>query len=97
MIQDEELVEVKSEYFSYPQTKYLPRRKADLSIISGREKEHIDAELSRLSDLTATQLSDLSHQDVPWLTARQGEVIDYETVFYRTADTAQRAYDDADV
>jgi hypothetical protein len=24
-------------------------------------------------------------------------VIDYETVFYRTADTAQRAYDDADV
>jgi len=97
MVVDEELVEVKNEYFNYPQNKYLPRRKADLSVISGREKEHIDSELARLSDMTASQLSALSHQDVPWITAQQGEVIDYEAVFYRTAETSQRAYDNIDL
>lgn len=95
MIEDKDIEEVRSAFFSYPQTKYLPRKKADLSIISGLEKEHIDAELDRLSDLTAAELSALSHKDVPWLTARQGEVIDYETVFYRTSETSQRAPNEA--
>ena len=97
MVKDNELEEVKSEFFSYPQTKYLPRKKADLSVISGLEKEHIDAELDRLSDLTAAELSDLSHKDVPWITALQGEFLDYETVFYRTDETPQRALDEADL
>ncbi len=97
MIADEEIEEVKSAFFSYPQVKYLPRRKADLSLISGLEKEHIDSELERLSDMTATELSKLSHKDVPWITARQGELLDYETVFYRTGETSRRVADDADL
>lgn len=97
MIEDNDIEEVKSEFFSYSQTKYLPRKKADLSIISGSEKEHIDAELDRLSDLTATELSDLSHKDVPWITALQGEILDYEAVFYRTSETSQRAPDEAEL
>lgn len=97
MIADGDLEEVNSKYFSYTQKKYLPRRIADLSQISGTEKEHIDMELARLSNMTANELSALSHRDVPWITARQGEVLDYETVFYRTAETSQRAYDNAEL
>lgn len=97
MISKGELEEVDSEYFNYTQKKYLARRKADLSVISGTEKEHIDMELARLSNMTASELSELSHRDVPWITARQGEVLDYETVFYRTAETSQRAYDNTEL
>lgn len=97
MAANKEIEQVASDHFSFPQTKYLPLRAPDLSVISGLEKEHIDFELARLSDLSAKELSTLSHKDTPWITAQQGEVLDYETVFYRTAVTSQRAYDNAEV
>lgn len=89
---------LKSKFYQYPQTKYLvnPATVPDLSILNGREKEHIDWELRRLSDLTATALSDLSHKDVPWISAQSGKKLDYESVFYRTADTSVREYRTSD-
>jgi hypothetical protein len=38
-------------------------------------------------------LSELSHKDVPWISAEDGKPLDYESVFYRTKDTAIREYD----
>lgn len=90
--------EVKSKFYTYPQTKYLinPKIEPDLSILSGREIQHIDKELDRLSDLTASKLSDLSHKDVPWISAGEGKPLDYEAVFYRTKDTSVREYGGGD-
>ncbi|MBI4620744.1 MAG: DUF4065 domain-containing protein [Desulfobacterales bacterium] len=87
--------ELKSKFYIYPQTKYLidPRIEPDLSILNGREIEHIDWEIARLSDLTASMLSELSHRDVPWISAEEGKPLDYEAVFYRTKDTSVREYD----
>jgi transcriptional regulator with XRE-family HTH domain len=87
--------EVKSKFYTFPQTKYLinPKTEPDLSILNGREIEHIEWEIGRLSDLTASMLSDLSHKDVPWISAGEGKPLDYEAVFYRTKDTSVRAYD----
>ena len=87
---------VKSKFYQYPQIKYLvdPEIEPDLSILNGQEQEHIDWELQRLSDLTANQLSDLSHKDVPWVSAENGKPLDYESVFYRTPETSVREYDD---
>jgi len=86
---------VKSKFYQYPQTKYLanPEAEPDLSILNGQEQEHIDWELQRLSDLTANQLTDLSHKDVPWISAKNGEPLNYESVFYRTPETSVRKYD----
>jgi uncharacterized phage-associated protein len=57
-------------------------------MLTGRELQHIDRVLERLSDKTATELSELSHKDIPWIGTKMREVIDYEAVFYRTADTS---------
>jgi DNA-binding XRE family transcriptional regulator/uncharacterized phage-associated protein len=86
--------EVKSKFYKYPQTKYLinPKVEPDLSILNGREIEHIELELERLSDLSASKLSELSHKDVPWISAAEGKPLDYEAVFYRTSDTSMREY-----
>ncbi len=93
-----ELEEVKSTYFTHLQTKYLPRREANLSILQNAEAlRHIDEELARLSDKTAKELSDLSHKDIPWISAKPEEALDYEAVFYRTPETSVRAYDDTDL
>src|SRR3989338_7279605 len=89
-----ELETVKSKYFQHEQTKYLPRRESDISVLSAREIKHIDEVLARLSDKNAKELSDYSHKDIPWLGTKDGEVIKYEAVFYRTPETSVRIYAD---
>jgi transcriptional regulator with XRE-family HTH domain len=94
MIKKGEIEKVKSDYFNYPQTKYLPRNKPDLTKFKASEVEVIDDVLNRLSDMNAGQISAYSHGDVPWLTTSDGEVIEYESVFYRTPPYSVRAYAD---
>ena len=98
MVKEGEVEIIKSKFYQFPQTKYLlnPAIEPDLSILNGQEKEHIDWELQRLSDLTASHLSDLSHKDVPWISAENGKPLDYESVFYRTSDTSVRDYGNDD-
>lgn len=93
-MKDQDLVEVKNRYFQYPQRKYLPLRPADLSSLKANEIKAIDEVLEKLSDMNAQQISDYSHGDVPWKTTDNGEVIDYESVFYRTMPYSVRKYSD---
>lgn len=92
MIQDKELEKIESNYFSYPQTKYLPLRKPELSNLKANEIEVIDDVINKLSDMKAAQISDYSHNDVPWLTTKDGEVIEYESVFYRSPLYSAKEY-----
>ena len=92
MIADKEIVKVADKYFSFPQTKYLPLRKPDLNQLKATEKELIDDVLCRLSEMNATQMSDYSHNDVPWLTTEDGKAIEYEAAFYRTSPYSMREY-----
>jgi len=92
-IMNKEIMKVKSSYFNYPQRKYLPLRRADLSKLKANEIEVIDKVLDRLSDMNATQISEYSHNDVPWLTTEDNEVIEYESVFYRTPIYSVREYE----
>ena len=93
MIGNKDIEKVESEYFSFRQRKYLPRRTPDLSKLRASELEVIDDVLNRLSDMNATQISEYSHGDVPWLTTDKGKTIEYESVFYRTAPYSVRQYD----
>ncbi len=92
MVKKKDISRVINKYFSYPQTKYLPLRTPDLSILKATETEIIDDVLSRLSDMNATQISEYSHNDVPWLTTEEQEIIEYESVFYRTKAYSVREY-----
>src|SRR3972149_4499077 len=83
MEEKKEIERVKSSYFQYEQKKYLPRREPDLKSLSAQEIKHIDEVLARLSDKNAIELSDYSHNDVPWKVHKSGEIISYESVFYR--------------
>jgi transcriptional regulator with XRE-family HTH domain len=92
MIEDEEIEKVKSTYFAFPQTKYLPRRKPNLAELKANEVELIKAVLCKLSDMNASQISEYSHNDVPWLTTANDKRIEYESVFYRTLPYTVREY-----
>jgi uncharacterized phage-associated protein len=88
-----ELVEVKSKFFAHEQKKFLPHHAPDLSLISGQELELIDDVLQRYADKSATQLSDMTHRDMPWKATKDKEDIDYELAFYRSDEFSVRDYD----
>lgn len=87
---------VKSKFYKYEQTKYLvnPEMPINLSALSAQELAHIDWEINRLGDLTATQISALSHIDTPWVAAGEREALEYEHVFYRPEETSVRQYEE---
>lgn len=92
MEKDGQLEKIKSQYFNKDQTKYLPRVQPDLSLLSARELTHINKVLDKFSDMTASELSDFSHKDIPWIIAKDKGVLEYEVVFYRTRETSVREY-----
>jgi transcriptional regulator with XRE-family HTH domain len=96
-MEGKDLAKVQDNYFQYPQTKYLPLRKPDLSKINTQEQKVIDDVINSLSDMNAKQISEYSHSDVPWQTTEEGEAIDYESVFYRTPPYSVRDYSDDDI
>lgn len=97
MERKKELVKIDDKYFQYPQRKYLPLREPDLSTLKAIEIKMIDEVLEKLSDMNASQISEYSHNDVPWLTADDGDIIDYESVFYRTAHYSVRPFNEEDI
>ena len=94
MEKDGELTEAKTTFFQKDMTKYLPVKEPDLSLLSAQELNHIDRELDKYSDKNATELSELSHKDMPWIGTKDKEVIPYEAVFYRNEETSVRGYND---
>ena len=59
----------------------LPKRGANMSMFNETETRFVDEVLALISDGTATSASDLSHREVGWQLAQEGETIPYETVW----------------
>jgi len=94
MIKDGDIEKVETEYHGSKQTRYIALRKPDLSVLRGHELEAINDVLDKLSKMNAVQISEYSHRDIPWLTTEDGELIEYESVFYRTPLYSVREYDE---
>ena len=93
MIENGEIKRIKTRFHNYPQTRYLPLVKSNLQELKASETEVIDHVINQLSDYYAAAISDYSHKDMPWLATEEGDVIDYELVFYREKPYSVRNYD----
>ena len=94
MIKNKQIQKIKSEYHGYPQIRYIPLEKPDLTKLNAAGKEVIDKVIEQFSDWSASAISDYSHKDLPWKVSEDGEIIDYEFAFYREKPYSVRNYDD---
>jgi len=94
MIEKGQLQRVKTEYHGYPQTRYLPLEKADLTELRASEKDVIDRVIEQMSDWSASAISNYSHKDLPWEVTDEGKDISYELAFYREKPYSVRNYED---
>jgi len=93
MLHNGQIQRIKSTYYGYPQTRYLPLVKTDLRQLKASEKQVIDHVIDQMSDWSANAISDYSHKDMPWLASKEGKEINYELVFYREAPYTVRGYE----
>lgn len=95
MEKDGKIEAVKSKFYKYQQTKYFinPDLKLDFSKLSPQELDHVQWEIDRFKQWTATQISAFSHLDTPWKAAKEREILEYEHVFYRPEETSVRQYE----
>lgn len=84
----------KTEYHGYPQTRYLPLEKSDLTKLKASETETIDKVIDQMSDWSANAISNYSHKDLPWQVTEEGKEINYELAFYRELPHSVRMYDE---
>ena len=80
----------------YNRIKYLATVEPSTSKITEEELDFIDKSIDKYSHFNATQISEHSHKDIPYITAEDFEEIDYEIVFYRDSELSVRIYDDID-
>jgi len=96
MIDANQLQRIKTEFKGYPQKRYLPLVKADLTLLKASEKDVIDKVIEQMSDWSATAISDYSHKDLPWEVTEEGKDINYNLAFYRELPYSVRVYDEDD-
>jgi transcriptional regulator with XRE-family HTH domain len=94
LIQENKIIPVSSSFFSRDQKKFLPRISPDLSVLNGQELDMINEVLDKYADRSATELSEMTHRDVPWQVADFGADIDYEYAFYRRDEFSVREYEE---
>ena len=76
----------------YDKQRYIALTEPDLKTLSGSEKEVIDNMIKRYGSYNASQIEEISHQDVPVRATQPKEWIDYELVFYREPPFSVRSY-----
>jgi len=94
MSKDKEILILTNKVFDFQQKKYIPLREPNLEYLNAQEFVHINEVLARLSNKNAKEISEYSHGDIPWRMFKDGEKIDYESVFYRDDNYSVKEYDD---
>ena len=78
-------------YFNGIQQRITAHREPDVGVFSRGEIEIVNETISALWDMSARQVSDLSHNEIGCKAARQGETIPYETTWLSSDPIPQEA------
>lgn len=91
---EEGILEVKTEpYFSTTIHKHYLKVVPDVSLLSTNELDVINTVIDNLGDMSANDISEYSHGDMPWMIANDNDDLEYEYVFYRDPEYSVRDYD----
>ena len=81
---EKRIKEFDTTYGKHKQIKFSSLCKPNLNLLNAEEIGIVDKVINKLSNMTATQVSGYSHEDMPWKATENMKEIDYELVFYRT-------------
>jgi transcriptional regulator with XRE-family HTH domain len=84
MQEDGHIQMIEWEFFGYSQIKILQKRLPDMDMFRSSELAEVDRVVNRFSDMTGKQVSDFSHNDMPYRATKENWwEISYGLAFYR--------------
>lgn len=89
---EKKIKHIRTRYYGKLQDRYIPTVEPDLSKLTAEEVKVISEVVRKLSDMNAKQISEYSHDDIPFKSTSEKAIIDYELVFYRTPAYSVRQY-----
>jgi len=93
MRNNQEIKVFNQDYYGMIQKRYVALKDYKIDNFSIKEKELVDRVLTRLSDMSAKQIEEYVHGDVPWHSTKDNEIIPYDLVVYRELPYAQFDYE----
>ncbi|MBZ2166634.1 Panacea domain-containing protein [Methanobacterium spitsbergense] len=93
LINEGKIKEFEEVYPYYTQFKYDSLETPSLSLLSEKEIGVIKEVINRCSDMQAGEISNYSHEDVPYIVTGNKKIIDYDFVFYRHKKFSVREYE----
>lgn len=72
-----------ADFKGYSQKKYKSLKAPELTLFNQKEKDIIESVVAKCGHMNATEVSNYSHEDLPYKATADWDVIDYELVFYR--------------
>ncbi len=93
LIEEMKLQVLKSQYYEFPQIRYIPLAKSDLTELKASEKEVIDNVILQMSDWSVKSISEYALRDMPCLATKEANEIEYELAFYREIPFSVRNYE----
>jgi hypothetical protein len=94
LTREDKVQEIDSKFGGYDQKRYISSITPDVSLLSATELQHIENTIGKYSHMNATQISALSHADLPYIATIDNQPIKYELVFYRDPQMSVREYQD---
>lgn len=92
LMNENKVQKISTQFRGKDQQKFICVQEPKPSQLSAEEIQVVDKVINRLASMNATQISAYSHGDMPWKSAKFGEVLDYEMVFYRSDTYGVREY-----
>ena len=94
MIDNEQIQRIKTLQNNTKHIKYIPLVKADLTALKASETAVMDYVIEQFADCSAATMQDYTQKDMPWIASKEGDVLNYELVFYREMPFSVRSYEE---
>ena len=90
----EKISKVPSLFRGHKQNRYSSLSNPEIECLLKHELRHIDNVINSLSNMSAREISDYSHGDIPYMVAKDLKPLNYELVFYREGEYVQKEHED---
>lgn len=80
-------------YFNKMQKRYVALANPNLKCFTAIEIELISKVINKLSNMSANEITEFVHEDVPWKLTKENDIIDYRLAFDRETPYSSNDYD----
>jgi hypothetical protein len=87
-----ELEKIETDYFGRTQIKYVANREPDINLFEKEELALINDVLDSISDVSATEISDYTHNFISWIFAEPKEQLPFYTFLLSSKDPELKDY-----